>query len=150
MVKKARRVTRENTVTDFVTGEVTVQTREETIYHESESDFVKFYTAGRSLIGELPGSAWQLLCELLGEVGYDHRVNLLPYHRKELTVRLGLQPRTFDWALSQLLRAQVLFRLGRGTYELNPWLIGKGPWPSIVRLRQLYELRDGAYHRLTD
>jgi hypothetical protein len=51
--------------------------------------------------------------------------------------------KTLDNSLSELVKAGMLYKLTdpdtgkvlRGTFQLNPFIVGKGDWKDIVKLR---------------
>ena len=38
-------------------------------------------------------------------------------------------------AITDLVKGKILYRVGTGAYNFNPYLFGKGDWQDIARLR---------------
>lgn len=63
-------------------------------------------------------------------------INLTPYMRQLVMQKLGLKStQSVSNAITQLVQGEVLFRLGSGSYRLNPYLFGMGDWNDIAKLR---------------
>ena len=51
--------------------------------------------------------------------------------------------RRLDMAIQTWTKNNVLKRVARGTYQINPWLFGKGEWRDIKGLRATFDFTAG-------
>lgn len=58
--------------------------------------------------------------------------------KRSIAAELGVKETTVNNALSHLTKAEVIRRVGLGTYQVNPQLVGKGSWPDIKKLRATF------------
>ena len=108
----------------------------------SEPDYVKVYLDDICYLTDIPKYCGNVLKQLLKYVTYADDeiggmiINLSPYSRKVISESLGLkQVQSLTNAITALVKGKVLFKLGGGAYQLNPYLFGKGEWKDIKKLR---------------
>lgn len=60
--------------------------------------------------------------------------------KRSIARETGLQYATVNTAFTHLKKAGVLRRVGTGTYQVNPELVGKGKWSEIKKLRATFNV----------
>ena len=139
MSKDRKRLLREETEVDYQTGEVT--RRKHTVQFEPEPNYIKLYL---DCLGVFSGNAgWsvslnEIFIELLKLVSYaddDQLVTVNAYVKKRIAEKTGKSVRRIEQALQSWIDNKVLFRVARGTYQLNPYLFGRGDWRDVKNLR---------------
>ena len=63
--------------------------------------------------------------------------------KSEVCEVLGISMPTFNRRLKELCDKDILRRTGRGTYQLNPYIIARGNWADILELRATYDYVNG-------
>ena len=139
MSKDRKRLLREETEVDYQTGEVT--RRKHTVQFEPEPNYIKLYL---DCLGVFSGNAGlsvslnEIFIELLKLVSYaddDQLVTVNAYVKKRIAEKTGKSVRRIEQALQSWIDNKVLFRVARGTYQLNPYLFGRGDWRDVKNLR---------------
>lgn len=131
------------TVTDNLTGEITSETS--TVHSISklppEPDYIKLYVAEIGRLHGLQKGFRDILLYAASMVGYDGCVVLNARRKAQIAITLGVKMPHIDNALTAFVKAGLLHRLGRGDYELNPFLFGRGDWKSIRERRESFIAR---------
>ena len=83
---------------------------------------------------------WSLMRRMSdAKAQYGMCVYLERLTKKEICAELGWTcVNTLDRTLAKLVKAQILFRVARGMYRMNPYMFGKGSEQDIAKLRKLY------------
>ena len=122
-------------------GVVTHDLKNQTISYGVEPNYIKLYLQDVLYLTDMPGRYSGLLMALLKRVSYAGSedglcVPLLPRTKRIICQELGWKGvQTLDNALRALVKGDILFRVDRGLYRLNPYLFGRGEWQDISRLR---------------
>lgn len=142
------KITNENTVIDGQTGEVLqyeqhTQTGTKTI-RTAEPAYVKLYIDDILYMADIPKALSPLVYELAKRASYANEedgmcVSLTAYVKDKIC-------ETCNWAnkrimnnyLTKLAKADIIKRLGQGTYQLNPYLFGRGEWKDIEKIRMTW------------
>lgn len=102
---------------------------------EVEPDFIKLYIKDICKLNDIPTAGNNILNELLKYMNYDNQV-LLPTGVKQLiTKELNLGKSTLDNTLNNLVKKDIIKRIGIGIYKLNPYIFGRGKWQDIKEIR---------------
>lgn len=135
-------------IIDSETGEVlkVIETQTNVIPSTDEPKFVKLYIDAwcdfKGLDGLSPADK-DVLFKLLPVMTYAREGQII-YTNAELKRRiaddLSLQTSTITNSISRLNKFGVLKRVGMGTYQVNPELVGKGNWADIKRLRATFHV----------
>lgn len=138
----------EKVIVDGDTGEVIRTETDTTMRFPSEPEFVKLYVKDILYLKDMPQACNKVLLSLLAKAKYADRttinssdagglvVSMSGYDRKQLMQETGfMRMSSFNNVLTQLVKGNLLIRLGTGTYQLNPYLFGKGNWRDIQELR---------------
>ena len=66
----------------------------------------------------------------------------LKWTKKQITKTINIKITTLDNILTKLVKGKILYRLGLGTYLLNPYLLGKGNWADVSSIRLKIDYSD--------
>lgn len=130
----------EKNFVDMATGQI-VRSEERILKSWSdEPPFIKLYLQDILFLSDLPKGHNAVLSSLLKRAGWASENGMeisLTAGTKRLMLReLGLKNiRTINNALSDFVRAKILYRVETGVYRFNPYLFGKGDWQDISKLR---------------
>lgn len=104
-----------------------------------EPDHVKIYAPAIAPINSLIASHRRVLYSLLSMASLAKngmRVVITASVKRMMCQELGIKnPQTIANTLSKMTKAGILIRIETGVYMLNPFLIGKGEWADIAKLR---------------
>jgi hypothetical protein len=120
-------------------GEFKEQRKSETIQLPTEPPYIKLYIENIVLLKHLPRVSSNVLLELIRFVDYDGEINLNPNVRKKINLNLGFKnKKSLSNSITKLVKKDIIFRIGTGSYILNPNLFAKGYWSDIRRMRDKY------------
>ena len=129
----------ETKIIDANTGTILESVEKNVINWGQEPPFVKIYLKDILYLKDLPKSYNPLLLALLKRAGWAKdgmEISLTAGTKRLIAKELNLQNiRTINNALSNFVKADVLFRVETGVYRFNPYLFGKGDWQDINKLR---------------
>lgn len=139
-LKKVSKVTKIKII-DVNTGEI--QEEEEIIdaYVDKEPDYVKLYLKDIIALNDLPKGLDKVINVLLKTMSYDNMIILNSFIKKQMTEELGYKTvQVLNNNINKLVNAEILFRKGTGTYQVNARYFGRGHWHDIqeIRLEQIY------------
>lgn len=139
MIMKSIKQSVETKYIDINTGSVVESVEKNVINWGQEPPFVKIYLKDILYLKDLPKSYNPLLLALLKRAGWAKdgmEVSLTAGTKRLIAKELDLKNiRTINNALSNFVKADVLFRIETGVYRFNPYLFGKGDWQDISKLR---------------
>lgn len=140
MKTRIQQMDRIETIVDTETGEVKQEstTSISRFAIEQEPDYVKLYIKDLSRIIGLSNTDNDVVLNLLRNMNYDNIIALNAYTRKQMCEQMRIKPNTLSHILSKLIEKNILKRLGANTYEMNPYLYGKGKWENIRQLRMTF------------
>lgn len=107
---------------------------------EDEPPYVKMYLDTILYLKDLPKGYNSILLALLKHMTYADSedgqcIFINSSMKKRIASSLEISISRIDNVLSELHRGEVLTRIDRGMYRVNPHLFGKGDWQDIARLR---------------
>jgi hypothetical protein len=129
-----KKVTYRREVVDRESGEITET--DTTLRLPREPAHIKLYLAGILYHAHLP--AWQnkVLSALWQRVELEtNEIHLSTGLKKRIVKELAIGLQAFNNALTQLVKAKVIYRVDKGIYMPNPHLFGRGSWENIHSLR---------------
>jgi hypothetical protein len=140
MSNKIKRILQSHTKdqVDFETGEVKSSSTEKVINFPSEPPFVKLYLEDISKLYGLPKAGNDLLHCLLRKMDYEGIMTLVSTSKMRIAKELGLKVQTIDNNIQEMLKKDVLQRMGRGEFMFNPNIFAKGEWKDIYKQRNKY------------
>ncbi|MHA4334877.1 replication/maintenance protein RepL, partial [Bacillus cereus] len=130
-LKKVSKVTK-NKIIDINTGEI--QEEEEIInaYIDKEPDYVKIYLKDIVALNDLPKGLDRVINVLLKVMSYDNMIILNSFIKKQMAQELGYKTvQVLNNNINKLVNAEILFRKGTGTYQVNARYFGRGHWHDI-------------------
>lgn len=139
-LKKVTKIIR-NKVTDMNTGEVKQEEESVEAYVDKEPDYVKLYLKDIVALNDLPKGLDRVINVLLKTMSYDNMIILNSFIKKQMTAELGYKTvQILNNNINKLVNAEILFRKGTGTYQVNALYFGRGNWNDIqeIRLQQRY------------
>ena len=122
-------------------GELISRRTNQTLSWGAEPPFIKIYLQDVLYLSDIPRSHENILFELLKRATYagdeyGMTVSLSSGLKKIIAKNLNIKNvRSINNALSELVKGKILFRVGTGMYQFNPYFFGKGDWQDISRLR---------------
>lgn len=128
----------EKVSTNHETGEVTSETKENVYTFPKEPPYVKLYLEDVEKIYGLPNSSSPVLYELLRKMDYDGLINLNSTVKNIICEKVGYKYQTLKNYLNTLVKTDVFRNVGRGVYQPNPNLFGKGDWREIYKQREAW------------
>ncbi len=120
---------------DYETGVVNEEERTKVVRLPQEPPYVKMYIDDLAAVLNLPIGVRGVLYALVQRIDYDGIITLGSTSKKKIAERLTLTIGTFDNYLTKLVKTGVLKRIGRGEFEVNPYLFARGDWAEIRRRR---------------
>lgn len=106
-----------------------------------EPSYVKIYLDGVHKLYELPASCSSVLYELIKRAKATEDGMVVWLNREIKKDIMNSSPRistlsTVDNSLGIMLKNQVIYRLGTGTFLLSPYIFGGKPWSGTKRWRE--------------
>lgn len=148
--------THEEVIMDSVTGEIVSETRKTVTKTSVEPDFIKVYyetMMAFNQIHDIPTSFVLSLSKFL-EWTNDGKPQYATLNRriKEIMrVDCNVSLPQIDRYIRKAVENGLLFRTPyRSVYEVNPFMIARGKWDSIKKLRSNYDFIEGKWERITE
>lgn len=108
---------------------------------EQEPPYIKLYLQDIMYLSDLSGRYVPLLLHLLNLANYADQNNamcvvLAPAIRENICKDIGWKSvGTFNNAIDDLVKGNLIKRVSRNIIQLNPNLFGKGKWVDVQKLR---------------
>lgn len=132
MKKRVRTITTVNELT----GEVVDQHSVYSTTLDPEPPFVKVYFGGGMEFFQLTGTDATVLLYFFEAATERHPEVILNQFSKQLIAeKAGCTTHNINYSVRKLLDRELIIRIGRGAYILNPFKVSKGYWSSISQLR---------------
>ena len=127
-----------------------IDSEREVHYKSEEPNYVKFYIDAWCAFKDIKGVNTRFLYQLLPFMSYaadQQLICITAYIKRQISHILGWSEKSalnrFSQEIARLCQKKVLRRIDTNTYQVNPELIGKGPWKDIQRLRPMFNLETG-------
>ena len=129
------------------TGKYELKSQHQVAVLSTEEKYFKFYYEGLMYISDMPAEYHRVFYALLDNMTYvDQRVEGLGKYgmhifiNKEVKVGiaqvLGMENyRSLDNIICNLVKGNVLMRIGKGILRPNPYIVARGSWKEIAHLR---------------
>ena len=130
-----------NTIEKIVDGKkVEVEDEKFFMGKHIEPNFVKLYLDDINLIYGLGKTSIEVLLSLLRYMSYDGLITVNTLVKKEVCSELNIKNQgSIGNHLTKLVDKDILKRISRGVYMLNPYFAAKGDWRrNIKKIRDLY------------
>jgi hypothetical protein len=131
---------------DMETGEIKQEEKVTQARLPKEPDFVKLYLNTILTFKEVSTKLNPVLLSFLRHMSYahDNQVIYVNAHMKqEIADENNLKIDRINQALKEFVKANIFRRIGRGTYQVNPHIFGKGEWKDIQRIRAFFDFNSG-------
>lgn len=148
--------THEETIIDVITGEILNYTQKTITKTSAEPDFIKVYyetMMAFNQIHDIPISFVLSLSKFIGwtNEGCPQTITLNKFAKETISKDCGVDTRQIERYIKKSVDNGLLFRTKyRGVYEINPFMIAKGKWESIKRLRANYDFTNGQWKRIIE
>lgn len=122
-------------------GELVSKKANKTLSWGAEPSYIKLYLQDILYLSDIPNKHTQVLYELLKRSTYagdkdGMQVIVNSYVKNCIKDKLGLKNvGSISNAITELVKGKILYRVGTGAYNFNPYLFGKGDWQDVSRLR---------------
>ena len=137
--KKQKSLKRSTTKSKFSNNELveSEEVNEFKAISNSEPHFAKIYYQDRRRLKNISKNHILVYLELSFYSGYNTNVVLLnPSLKQQICDDLEIANSTLDNSLTELVKNQLVARIGKGTYLLNPFYLGKGNWSENNKIRK--------------
>lgn len=124
---------------NHLTGEIEEDESLKRIKVPIEPNYVRLYFNGLMMLTEITKNEMKTLCAILNCTNFQNTIELTATKRKNIINKLGTTEGNFNKNLSNLVKSQLIKRIGIGEYLLNPFVFGKGQWKDIRKLREEHE-----------
>ncbi len=147
----AEKIITETTRYDYESGEI-VRSEKQQAYKSDEPDYVKFYIRAWCDFKAIKGINTNFLYSILPYMSYANEelgqiISLSTFIKEQIAQKLGWKATTvrnrFADEFAKLCKQNVLKRVGKNAYQVNPELIGKGQWKDIRKLKATFNLETG-------
>lgn len=115
-----------------------------------EPDYVKLYLNAVLEYRDVGSSNTPTLMALMkymtfadNETEGGQMIILNKFVRNKIAKELNIKPDTLRKNIDKLCNGKILRKLETDTYQVNPYLIGKGDWSSIKNLRASFDWKNG-------
>jgi hypothetical protein len=103
-----------------------------------EPPYIKLYISDIGRMYGLRPSHQDILLYITAGAGFDNIVSLSKRKKGAIALTVGCKFRTVENAITELVRLQILKRIGRGEYEIDPRLFARGEWETIRKRRESF------------
>jgi hypothetical protein len=135
--KAARELLQEHT--DYTTGEVKSDSRQQVGYFETEPNFVKIYLQDILYLKDVPKGLNAILYFLIRRIDYYNQIIINSAVKRQIAEETGLSFSRVNSAVTEFVKGKILIRKDVGIYTANPYLFGKGKWEDIKKIRTVVE-----------
>lgn len=146
-MKPTKTILREEREIDNQTGELL--RHKQVIQYAKEPAYIKLYLDCLGVFISNDGlskSLNDMLVEVFKYVTYasdEQLVTLGKYQKAKICAATGKSEARLEQAITAWVKNNVLVRVARSTYRLNPYIFGKGEWRDIENLRATFDFRNG-------
>lgn len=141
----------QTTTVNVDTGEVKKYEETTHIKVSSEPNYIKLYIKTLLLFKDLPHTLNPILIEFLNYMSYanieeNHGGQLIYVNidmKNNIAKKLKLSLDSINKCLFKLEKAKIFKRVGKGTYQVNPNMFGKGEWKDIKAIRATFDYNSG-------
>jgi len=134
---------RVETFVDVLTGELLLERKNVIAFNPMppEPAYVKMYIEDLGKVLDLQSGHRDILLHVAATVAYDGLVSMTTLRKSRIAAALKCSTRSIDNAISEFVKCEILLRVGRAEYELNPHLFAKGSWKEIRERRLQFTTR---------
>lgn len=139
-----------NRIVDRQTGEITAE-HTETIqvgYVDAEPQYIKVYLDCLLKFKGLGSSLNPILLALCRHMNFadkDQIVFVNKYVKELICEECGVKIKRVEQAIKQFTETGLLKRKARGVYLVNPYIISRGKWEDVKKLRATFDFITGEF-----
>lgn len=139
-----------NCIVDHQTGEITAE-HTETIqvgYVDAEPQYIKVYLDCLLKFKGLGSSLNPILLALCRHMNFadkDQIVFVNKYVKELICEECGVKIKRVEQAIKQFTETGLLKRKARGVYLVNPYIISRGKWEDVKKLRATFDFITGEF-----
>ena len=139
-----------NRIVDHQTGEITTE-HTETIqvgYVDAEPQYIKVYLDCLLKFKGLGSSLNPILLALCRHMNFadkDQIVFVNKYVKELICEECGVKIKRVEQAIKQFTETGLLKRKARGVYLVNPYIISRGKWEDVKKLRATFDFITGEF-----
>lgn len=126
------------TTVDNLTGEITNQYSVFTSGKEPEQPYVKVYIGSGVDVfsrSKTESLILQYIIQQSAPTGRKPEVIVNSHIKREIAEAAECTVGNVEYALKKLIAAHIIIRVAKGTYILNPFVLGRGSWERIHSMR---------------
>lgn len=119
-------------------GEVKNYQKDTSYYIDAEPPYVKMYLDTILYLRDLPRTHNPILHCILMRIPWANQnqdIAINAHIKRQIAKEVGCSESKVNNAISDLVKGEVIYRVGVGTYQVNPNFFGRGQWTDIERLR---------------
>jgi len=113
----------------------------------NSKQFPRFFLKNMVILHKAKGVNYPVFFELAKLMDFENIVRLYQFDKEKISKNTGLKIGAIDAALTRMVKAGLINRVGRGVYFIDPDIVGSGSFKDIVKLRMRFEAlskdRDG-------
>lgn len=145
-IYKATEVSQYNV--DRETGEVMSESHQQTEmgYVETEPQYIKIYLDCILRFKNLSSSLNPILIALCKHMHFADKNQIVfvnKYVKDIICKECGVKTKRVEQAVKQFVEAGLLKRQARGVYLVNPYIISRGNWEDVKKLRATFDFITG-------
>lgn len=127
-------------IVNHETGQVVRDERERVLRLPQEPEYVKLYMKDLAHVLNIPVGPQGVLLALIRKMDWEGIISVTAASRERIAASLGIKVHTVANYITVLCQHEILRRIGRGEYEVNPHLMAKGDWSEILKRRADFQL----------
>lgn len=134
--RKINQVSQTNVVNE--NGEFKTQRTDTSFYIDAEPPYVKMYLDTILYLKDLPRTHNPILHCILMRIPWANQnqdIAINAHIKRQIANEVGCSESKVNNAISDLVKGEVIYRVGVGTYQVNPHFFGRGQWSDIEELR---------------
>lgn len=141
-------VERESFEVDRETGEITKEQYEQTEmgYVEMEPQYIKIYLDCILRFKGISSSLNPILLSLCKHMHFADKNQIVfvnKYVKDIICAECNVKTKRVEQAIKQFVEAGLLKRQARGVYLVNPYIISRGKWEDVKKLRATFDFITG-------
>lgn len=143
-----RSVEATNRIVDMQTGEITAEQTEqiEVGFVDAEPPYIKVYLDCLLRFKGLGSSLNPILLSLCRHMNFADKEQIVfvnKYVKDLICAECGVKIKRVEQAIKQFVEVGLLKRKARGVYVVNPYIISRGKWEDIKKLRATFDFITG-------